>query len=113
MGCDLAIMELFPNFKPHVFMKASEIVFALQLCFPPIVLYHPGEKPGLCPLLWAQEHELQVICLSPHHGQQGPMALVFTPTLLSGPWEGRQPTWGAETTFISCNGTLFIFFCEI
>ena len=48
----------FPNFKAQVFIKASEIIFTLQLWFLPIVFYHPGNKTELSSLPWAQQCEL-------------------------------------------------------
>lgn len=76
---------LFPNFKVHVFIKASEIVFTLQLWFLPIVLYHPCEEAELCSLLWAQKSELQLVPHSPPGWAEEPRALVLITTLLSGP----------------------------
>lgn len=97
----------FSNFE------ASEIAFALQLWFPPFVLYHPGEEAGLCSSLQAQKWELQVAPYSPPGWVGGPHGLGACYHLPVWASVGQAAHVGAEMAFISCSGTVFVFFCEI
>lgn len=102
MGLDLAVMELFSFLtfvKAHVFIKASKIIFALQLWSLPFVLYHPSEEAKLCSPLWAQKYELWVVPHSPLGGRQGPLVLVLTTTSPSGPPQGQEAHVGSQDDF--------------
>lgn len=81
----------FPNFKAHVFIKASEIIFTLQLWFLPIVFYHPGNKAELS---WAPYSELSNVSYStPLGGQKNAWPWCLLPPHCQSLCRAGSPHW--------------------